>query len=341
MSTFDVLLCLPLLCFGMVVFSQWTAAARARLAELKRLRDQAKDAASREGRASETVSATPRQTPAPAPEATAPAETPPVADPKSASHNPWNWGGKLLTPAGFLGLLSAPVEAVILLLNSYILAMGLSLAFGQQPTPWFTFSIGTYYRDVTLFDVAGLVLTLCDFLAGAVVLAGRVGDDDERHRIPPLVCAVATVVLVLVTVFAVGVGVWAGYLTHGPAGAALRGLLAAGMVAVGVLIGYLVVDRFLVPLALFVGLFPVWVVEQLLAWRREALRRKPPRERKPQPPQGPVVFVGEGPVLVGGPSPAWVAILTVLSAADEYVLDPLRRLDEWVASKLIRRGDAA
>ena len=232
-----------------------------------------------------------------------PALAAPVSPPQRAA---W-WWQRFLSPRGMLGLLLSPFELVILLINSYLIAVNFEVIFRHPGPPLFVLTVWGWEREVTIFDLYGVLISLAEMISASAYHL----EADDRHS---LVRQSALVALVSLVGFEVGTAVARGWLMGGPENAIFSGLFALGIAASAIAVGILVFDRCLVPLLLAM----VWSISSplwaLVGW----WERRKPRWRWAYE-----VKRNGNAVLQ---TLAWPLVLV-----DRSVMAPLRRLDDGAA----------
>lgn len=157
------------------------------------------------------------------------------------------WIRQLFTPAGIMGLLFCFLQLPILFVNSYILAIRFEQMFHTPGTPLFTLTVGSIYREVTDFDIFGLLVSVIIMGLAAAYAFTRLNADFKAQFLKNIALAG----WILLAVFEVVVsGVGAAATGGGMANAILSAMMAAGIVTVEGVFGIFVVDYFLIPLSL-------------------------------------------------------------------------------------------
>lgn len=232
-----------------------------------------------------------------------PALAAPVSPPQRAA---W-WWQRFLSPRGMLGLILLLVEVVILLVNSYLIAVNFEVIFDHPGQPLFVLTVLGWEREVTVFDLYGVLISLAEMISASAYHL----ESDDRHS---LVRRSALVALVSLVGFEVGTAVARGWHMGGLENAIFSGLFALGIATSAVAVGILVLERCLVPLLLAVLWSlssPLWA---LVGW----WERRKPRWRWAYE-----VRKNHNSVLQ---TLAWPLVLV-----DRSVMAPLRRLDEGAA----------
>src|SRR5712692_484119 len=85
-----------------------------------------------------------------------PALAAPVSPPQRAA---W-WWQRFLSPRGMLGLILLLVEVVILVVNSYLIAVNFEVIFDHPGQPLFVLTVLGWEREVTVFDLYGVLISL-------------------------------------------------------------------------------------------------------------------------------------------------------------------------------------
>lgn len=223
------------------------------------------------------------------------------------------WWQQLLTLEGVLGLLLLPVQPVILLINSYLIALTLEIILYNPGPPLLVLNIWGWERPVTIFDAIGVLVSLGQMVAASVYRFKFDGSPWPIHFSAPIA-------LLAFIVFEVSAAFLRGQRLEGLENALLSAVLALGTAALEVRVGVLVIDHFLVPLLAAIGSSlsaPFWAV---LGWWE---RHRPRRRRR--------YWVRQrgNPILRGL---AWP-----LAMIDRSLMEPLRRFDDGVATLIFRK----
>lgn len=239
----------------------------------------------------------------------------PPAPPPAAAEMAWHWYKRLFTPAGMFGLLLGPLQVPILLINSELLAGTFETILDRPGTPIMVLALFGWVREITNFDLYGLLISLLQMTAAAAIHLAW--DDRDRLRLVFVAGLIAALSLVS---FEVGASSYRGWKMEGDVvNALLSGVWALGIATAESAVGALLVDRFLLPLLLAV----LWSVaapfRALAAWW----------SGRPRPPR----------LVVSRPPGRWshslvLAVVYPLAALDTAAMSPLRGLDRAVGRLL-------
>jgi len=248
---------------------------------------------------------------------------------------------KVISLFGVLGLICTFPLPVLAWMNSYIIAQSLSTIFDVYPTPVATVVFLGIYRNLTLFDIIGVLVSLLEGLSAAIAYEvwrafKSAKDPAERamHR-PTLVVAVGATLFLLVFELAINAMRGAkigGWVAGTAAGAQALGIGLAMEVVGGAGLGF-----FVIPLFLIVVTGVAFVVHGILR-----LIFRGPKEAGPLP--GAQELLGKvvgraGGFLIGvaGPTRAKMRWLRFVASVNALV-EPLRALDRWLVGLFGGRG---
>jgi hypothetical protein len=213
------------------------------------------------------------------------------------------------------GLLLGPLQVPIVLINSELLAGTFETILDRPGTPIMVLDLFGWVREITNFDLYGLLISLLQMTAAAAIHLAW--DDRERLRLVFVAGLIAALSLVS---FEVGASLYRGWKMDGDViNALLSGVWALGIATAESAVGAPLIDRFLLPLLLAV----LWSVaapfRALAAWW----------SARPHAPRW----------VVSRHSGRWLHHLVLagvypLAALDTAVMSPLRGLDRAVGRLL-------
>jgi hypothetical protein len=226
-----------------------------------------------------------------------------------------HWWKRLFTPMGMFGLLVGPLQIPILVINSELLAATFETVLDRPGTVIMVINIFGWVREITNFDLYGLLISLGEMTAAAALhLAWH-----ERQRLW-LVFGLALTALLSLVAYEVGASIYRGWIVDGSLqNAGLSGLLALGVAITGATVGAPLVERFLIPLLLAVLWSLATPCRAIAHWwaRRRAVRGTEVRPRRHNQPH-----------------PLVLAVVYPFAAIDKALMAPLRRFDRAVGSLL-------
>jgi hypothetical protein len=228
----------------------------------------------------------------------------PASQPKRMA---W-WGQQLVSHEGMLGCLLTPLEGVVLVVNSYVIAISLEVIFHHPGAPLFEINIVGWERIVTVFDLYGLLISLAQSIGASVCYQAA-----EHKRSMVWICAMAA--LTSLVAFEVGTACYRGLLLGGSVNACLSSLFAFGIAMIHVVVGIRVIHSFLVPLLLTFLWLPLAPFCLVFEWAKR--RRRKYRELR------------SGNRILR-------ALAVPLAAFDTGVMKPLRLLDHLAFRMLSR-----
>lgn len=225
---------------------------------------------------------------------------------------------------GMMGLFFSFLQLPVLAINSYLLSMRFEVIFRTPGMPLFTVNLWGWYREISEYDIFGLLISTGIMAAAAAFAFGWF----NRNKTSSLILYTALAGWVTLAVFEVVVSVYGGIATDGSVvNALLSGLLALGIVAVEGLFGVFVIDYFLAPLCLSV-LWALAIPLQFLGavWRalRHKLRAGAPARREAREARR------HQREQRAADKPRSHRLATFLRALDEALFQPLRTLDRFV-----------
>lgn len=231
----------------------------------------------------------------------------PPAPEETAGH----WWRQVFRPLALLGALLLPLQAVVLVGNTHIVAQTLSIVLDQVPEPLFIFKLLGWSREVSMHDLYALLIAL-----GQFVFAATAGHGILTGKSPRWLTLAALAGWVVLGGYEVGASAYRGYLVEGNlSAAALSAALALGLVLMEAVCGVLILDLFVLPLLAAVAWSCIALLRLLRRGWTAATDRAVSHEAEPQrPPRPPRVS-------------AWRA---AMSSLDAILMEPLRELDRIV-----------
>lgn len=238
---------------------------------------------------------------------------------------------ELFSAKGMIGFLFSFLQIPVLLVNSYILAIRFEVIFNSPGMALFTLNIMGWMREVSEYDVFGLLVSL-GIMGSAAAFAYALLN---RRTASPLITYTSLPAWIALATFEVAVSLYGALAaTEGHwINATLSALFAFGMVLLEGLFGVFAIDYFLVPLFLAVlwtlslpfqlvssgigKLTAKWAASAPERAARRGLRQQLQEQRKAQKPANRVNLLG-------------VLLLAIYQA----VFQPLNKLDRFVSQKL-------
>jgi hypothetical protein len=233
-----------------------------------------------------------------------PTETPPE---QTAGY----WWSRLLSREAVLGAILVPFQLLVLVVNSYVLALRLEVLLGRGGDPLFTLGVLGWDREITLFDIVGCLISVIQ-----VVAAAAYANQKEKFSWPKSAALGAWSLMMAVEVV---LSVYAGLSNGGAVTVAiLNGGLAAGLALADSLFGLYIIEHFAIPLVL------------ALAWTLALPIRVPLKFVRAQ-----ASGYAIGPKQPGKSKRKTRVVSSIVGAVDP-VFQPLRDLDAFVY-RLLRR----
>jgi hypothetical protein len=193
---------------------------------------------------------------------------PPIPQEQTAG---W-WWVQLLSGKAVLGLVFLPLQPVILLINSYVLALRLEVLLGRVGESLFELSLLGWNREITLYDLVGCLISLLQILLAAAFVHSASKTGRLKWTSAVALCGLLSTIT-LEVILSFRSGLIDGSLTWV---AALNGLLALSMALTDVVCGIFLIEHLLIPFALTIA----WTIASPF---RAVARRVRRRQAKPKP----------------------------------------------------------
>jgi hypothetical protein len=159
------------------------------------------------------------------------------------------WWSQLLSGKAVLGALFIPLQLIVLVINSYVLALRLEVLLNRVGDPLFTLGTLGWDREITVFDIVGCLISLIQVVAAAAFAHAL--SRKERFTWPSIAALGAWLMMMTVEVMlsflsglSAGGALWA---------AVLNGLLAGGLALTDSLFGIYIFEHLAIPLALAIA----------------------------------------------------------------------------------------
>jgi hypothetical protein len=174
------------------------------------------------------------------------------------------WWSQVLSGRAVLGAIFLPLQLVILVINSYVLSIRLEVVLGRAGDTLFDLTILGWTREITLFDIVGLLISLIQIIAAAAFVHSK-----RRSGTLNGASLSALSALLCMILLEVSLSVLSGIAEEGPAWIpALNGLLAMGLALTDSLCGVFVIEYLMVPLTLSIAWSLASPVRTLAKWTR-------------------------------------------------------------------------